>query len=92
MSHNGSEPQPATPPSQTDVRHDWQPEDVLALMRLPLTELIHKAQSLHRRYHPENTVQLASLLSIKTGACPEDCNIVRSRRTTPRTRVSTGKG
>ena len=62
-----------TSPSQSDLRHDWQSEEVLALMRLPLTELIHRAQSLHRQYHPENTVQLASLLSIKTGACPEDC-------------------
>ena len=56
-----------------DLRHDWEADEVLALMRLPLTELIHRAQSLHRQFHPENTVQLASLLSIKTGACPEDC-------------------
>ena len=68
---NGAQP-PAAPVAG-DLRHDWEAQEVLALMGLPLTELIHRAQSVHRRHHPENTVQLASLLSIKTGACPEDC-------------------
>jgi biotin synthase len=55
------------------LRHDWSVDEVLSMLRAPLTELIHEAQSVHRRYHEEGTVQLASLLSIKTGACPEDC-------------------
>ncbi len=64
---------PDAVPEGGELRHDWEAEEILALMRLPLTELVHRAQSVHRRHHPENTVQLASLLSIKTGACPEDC-------------------
>jgi len=56
-----------------DLRHDWSAQEVVAVMELPLTELLYRAQGIHRRHHPENTVQLASLLSIKTGACPEDC-------------------
>jgi biotin synthase len=55
------------------LRHDWSAEEVLAILRKPLTALVHEAQTVHRRFHEEGTVQLASLLSIKTGACPEDC-------------------
>lgn len=55
------------------VRYDWDAEEVLELLESPLLELIHRAQVVHRRYHPANTIQLASLLSIKTGGCPEDC-------------------
>jgi len=58
--------------SQT-LRHDWSVDEVLKILRLPLTELLYAAQTLHRHYHKQGTVQLASLLSIKTGACPEDC-------------------
>lgn len=46
---------------------------MLGILRLPLMELVHHAQTVHRANHEEGTVQLASLLSIKTGACPEDC-------------------
>ncbi len=56
-----------------DTRHDWTADEVLALLRTPLMELLYQAQTVHRRHHRDNTVQLASLLSIKTGACPEDC-------------------
>lgn len=65
--------------SQDDVsavpqlRHDWSVDEVLAVLQRPLTALVHEAQGVHRRFHEEGTVQLASLLSIKTGACPEDC-------------------
>lgn len=55
------------------LKFDWEAEEILKILNLPLTKLIHKAQSLHIKFHPENTVQLASLLSIKTGGCPEDC-------------------
>jgi len=56
-----------------DFRSDWAAEEVLAIHDMPLMDLLYKAQGIHRKYHEENTVQLASLLSIKTGACPEDC-------------------
>jgi len=60
--------------TQTDVRHDWTREEVQALLDLPFMDLMFRAQTLHRRYHQPNTVQLSTLLSIKTGACPEDCS------------------
>ncbi|MGH8325071.1 MAG: biotin synthase BioB, partial [Steroidobacteraceae bacterium] len=47
--------------------------EVLALLRLPLLDLIDQARAVHRSHHEDGEVQLASLLSIKTGACPEDC-------------------
>ena len=60
-------------PDANEVRHDWSREEVEALFALPLADLLHEAQRLHRRYHEPNTVQLSTLLSIKTGGCPEDC-------------------
>lgn len=57
----------------TDIRTDWKTEEVLELLEAPLMDLLYKAQGVHRENHEDNTVQLASLLSIKTGACPEDC-------------------
>jgi len=59
--------------STAALRHDWSVEEVLAILRMPLTELIFEAQRIHRKHHEDGTIQLASLLSIKTGACPEDC-------------------
>lgn len=56
-----------------ELRHDWSVDEILAILKSPLAELVHRAQSVHRQWHEEGTVQLASLLSIKTGACPEDC-------------------
>jgi len=56
-----------------DVRHDWTTEEVEALYHLPLPELLFRAQSLHRRHHDPTEVQRCTLLSIKTGGCPEDC-------------------
>jgi len=61
------EPQPA------ETRHDWTAGEVLALLTAPLLELVDRARAVHRRHHADGEVQLASLLSIKTGACPEDC-------------------
>jgi biotin synthase len=55
------------------VRHDWTVEEVEALFALPFQDLIHRAQTVHREHHPANTVQMSTLLSVKTGACPEDC-------------------
>jgi biotin synthase len=62
------EPKPAH-----DLRHDWDSGEVLALLTLPLLDLIDQARAVHLRHHQDGEVQLASLLSIKTGACPEDC-------------------
>lgn len=63
----------AAPPPGVTVRHDWTLPEVRALYELPLLELIHKAQTVHRAVFQDNKVQLCSLLSIKTGGCPEDC-------------------
>ena len=56
-----------------DIRHDWTREEVEALFREPFADLLYRAQTLHRRYQEANAVQVSTLLSIKTGACPEDC-------------------
>ncbi|MCH8504623.1 MAG: biotin synthase BioB [Ectothiorhodospiraceae bacterium] len=55
------------------IRHDWRLEEVQALFDLPFNDLMFRAQTVHRRYHDPNAVQVSTLLSIKTGACPEDC-------------------
>src|SRR5579885_85431 len=55
------------------LRHDWTREEVRALFALPLAELVFQAQSAHRRYFDPREVQISTLLSIKTGGCPEDC-------------------
>jgi len=57
-----------------DVRHDWTTEEVEGLYHLPLTELLFRAQSVHRRHHEPDEIQRCTLLSIKTGGCPEDCS------------------
>jgi len=55
------------------IRHDWNVEEIAALYRLPLLELVGRANAVHRQYHDPDRVQKASLLSIKTGGCPENC-------------------
>ena len=60
-------------PEGVQLRHDWALAEVRALYELPLLELVHRAQSVHRAVFRDNKVQLCSLLSIKTGGCPEDC-------------------
>jgi len=55
------------------TRHDWALDEVRALFTLPFIDLILHAQRVHRAHHLPNTVQMSTLLSIKTGACPEDC-------------------
>jgi len=56
------------------LRHDWTLAEVRAIHDSPLLDLVYRAQGVHREHHPESRVQLCSLLSIKTGACPEDCS------------------
>src|SRR5262252_5096562 len=55
------------------VRHDWTLPEVRAIHDLPLLELVYRAQTVHRSTFGDPKVQLCSLLSIKTGGCPEDC-------------------
>ena len=57
-----------------EVRHDWQLAEVRALFALPFADLIYHAQRVHRANFDPNEVQISTLLSIKTGACPEDCS------------------
>ena len=64
--HHDSEP-------EGSIRHDWSRAQVQALFALPFMDLLMRAQALHRAHHEPNTVQMSTLLSIKTGACPEDC-------------------
>src|SRR6188768_731060 len=54
-------------------RTDWTRDEIAALFALPLIDLLWEAQHVHRRWHAKNEVQLSTLLSIKTGGCPEDC-------------------
>ena len=61
----------AVPPAE--VRHDWTTTEIQALLELPLVDLLWRAQAVHRQANPGYRVQLASLLSVKTGGCEEDC-------------------
>ncbi|MDH3712425.1 MAG: biotin synthase BioB [Gammaproteobacteria bacterium] len=57
----------------SDIRHDWQREEIAALFALAFNDLLYQAHGVHRAHHHPSTVQISTLLSIKTGACPEDC-------------------
>jgi biotin synthase len=56
-----------------NIQQDWQVEEVLKLFSMSFNDLIFKASTLHRQFHNPNEVQISTLLSIKTGACPENC-------------------
>ena len=56
-----------------EIRQDWSRGEIEALFALPLNDLLFQAHTLHRKYFDPNEVQVSTLLSIKTGACPEDC-------------------
>lgn len=62
-----------SPASAVTVRHDWSRPEIQALFDLPFNDLLFRAQTVHRAVFDPNTVQVSTLLSIKTGACPEDC-------------------
>src|SRR3990167_1827101 len=55
------------------LHHDWTPSQIAVLFDLPFNDLLWQAHGTHRQYFPANEVQVSTLLSIKTGACPEDC-------------------
>jgi len=57
----------------TQLRHDWKKDQVEAIYRTPLPELVYRAQTVHRVFHAIDRVQTCQLISIKTGGCPEDC-------------------
>ncbi len=57
----------------SELRHDWTLRQARELHDLPLFELIDRARAVHRQHHKDNEVQLCTLLSVKTGGCPEDC-------------------
>ncbi|MCJ2123621.1 biotin synthase BioB [Methylobacterium sp. J-077] len=63
----------AADPHASDFRHDWSVAEIRAIHDLPLLDLVYRAASVHRAHNDPSDVQRASLLSIKTGACPEDC-------------------
>ena len=55
------------------IRHDWTVAEIEALFELPFNDLLFRAQTLHREFFDPNIVQVSTLMSIKTGSCPEDC-------------------
>lgn len=57
----------------SEIRHNWTKEEVIEIYNRPLINLIFDAASMHRKYHNPQEVQVSSLISIKTGGCPEDC-------------------
>ena len=61
-------PLPATP-----IRNDWRLDEIWALARLPFNDLLYRAHSTHREFFDPNQVQISTLVSVKTGGCPEDC-------------------
>lgn len=56
-----------------DLRHDWQHAEIESLLGQPFNDLLFHAQTTHRRHFDPNSIQMSTLLSIKTGKCPEDC-------------------
>ncbi|WP_299257917.1 biotin synthase BioB [uncultured Kushneria sp.] len=67
---SAARPDAATAPP---FRHDWQRHEIETLLTQPFNDLLFQAQGVHRRHFDPNAVQISTLLSIKTGACPEDC-------------------
>ena len=57
----------------TEVRNNWTRQEIADIYHMPVLELIHKAGQVHRTHHDSQQVQVCTLLSIKTGGCPEDC-------------------
>ncbi|WP_298142635.1 biotin synthase BioB [Flavobacterium sp.] len=55
------------------LRHDWTKEEILEIYNKPMMDLLYEAATIHREFHDPNKVQVSTLLSIKTGGCPEDC-------------------
>lgn len=60
--------------TQNEIRHDWTKEELLAIYNKPLMALVYEAASVHRAWHKADEIQISTLLSVKTGGCPEDCS------------------
>src|SRR6476659_10173420 len=58
---------------ETGIRNNWTREEITSIYNLPLLQLINRAANVHHRYNQTGEVQVCTLLSIKTGGCPEDC-------------------
>jgi biotin synthase len=59
--------------SQLPTRHNWSRDEIAAIYHKPLLSLVYDAQTIHRQTFADGTIQMSTLLSIKTGSCPEDC-------------------
>ena len=57
----------------SNAKHNWTQEEILEIYNKPMMDLLFEAATIHRKYHDPNTVQVSTLLSIRTGGCPEDC-------------------
>lgn len=57
----------------TEIRNDWTREEITRIYNKPVLELVYEGASVHRQYHDPSEVQVCTLLSVKTGGCPEDC-------------------
>ncbi|MGX1025128.1 biotin synthase-like enzyme [Psychroflexus sp. MBR-150] len=55
------------------IKHNWTRSEILDIYHKPLMELMHQVASIHHKHHNPNTIRVSTLLSIKTGGCPEDC-------------------
>ncbi len=58
---------------EVSIRHDWSPEEIRRIYNRPLLELVFDAAVIHKKFHKTGEVQVSSLVSVKTGGCPEDC-------------------
>lgn len=58
---------------ETTARHDWTTAEIIEILQQPLLDLVYQAQTVHRQHNPSNEIQLATLLSVKTGGCAENC-------------------
>ncbi len=72
-SHSIIKETPMSASTTATLRHDWSLAEVKALFQQPFNDLLFQAQTVHRAHFDANRVQVSTLLSIKTGACPEDC-------------------
>ena len=71
---SGGTPRPKLSESSGGIRNDWTSEEISCLFSIPFNDLLFEAQKVHRHWFDPNQVQLSTLLSIKTGGCPEDCS------------------
>ncbi|MVZ66638.1 biotin synthase BioB [Sphingobacterium sp. DK4209] len=60
--------------NNNNLRHDWTKEELLAIYNKPLMQLVYEAATVHRAWHKADEIQISTLLSVKTGGCPEDCS------------------